>query len=127
MPYGNSALITGDDFCAKNIAYRGANELSTILPIWESRCYCNSMEALEQLEYAVRGMIDRLNGLKGENERLSEEIALLSREKNLLETENMTLNKSLEEQKALRLEALDRIDGLLRKLQNYEKVNQVIL
>lgn len=85
------------------------------------------MEALEQLEYAVREMITRLNGLKGENERLSETIALLSKEKDLLETENRALNKSLDEQKALRLAAVERIDGLLRKLQNYEKVNQVIL
>lgn len=85
------------------------------------------MEVLEQLEYAVREMITRLNGLKGENERLSETIALLSKEKDLLETENRALNKSLDEQKALRLAAVERIDGLLRKLQNYEKVNQVIL
>lgn len=85
------------------------------------------MEALEQLEYAVREMIARLNGLKGENVRLSEAISLLSREKDLLETENRALNKSLDEQKVLRLEAVERIDGLLRKLQNYEKVNQVIL
>lgn len=86
-----------------------------------------AMELLKQMEKAIGSLITRLDSFKVENARLLEEISALTREKTLLENENKALHKSLAEQEALRLKAVGRIDGLLRKLQNYEKVDQVVL
>lgn len=82
----------------------------------------NNMEAVERLEILIRQLLAQHKLLREENERLGKEISVLSREKNVLEEENRNLHESLALQEVLRVEALRRIDGLLRKIRDYEKV-----
>lgn len=80
------------------------------------------MEVLERLEIGIRALLKRHELLREENRRLADGISVLTQEKKILERENRDLHESLARQEILRIEALRRIDVLLRKIQDYEKV-----
>lgn len=80
------------------------------------------MEALEQLEACVDDMLARQDKLKRENLRLQTEISSLAQEKAVLEEKNHSLHAMLAQQDKLRAEALQRIESLLRKIQDHDSV-----
>lgn len=80
------------------------------------------MEAADKLEIGIRKLLAQYDFLKEEKIRLENEISVLKKENNILEKENKDLHLSLAQQEVLRLEALRRIDGLLRKIEDYDKV-----
>lgn len=86
-----------------------------------------TMDVVERLEIGIRALLERHELLREENRRLADGISVLTREKQMLEKENRDLHESLARQEILRIEALRRLDGLLRKIQDYEKVGQVDL
>lgn len=80
------------------------------------------MELLEQLETHIAALLGRLDRLKEDNERAHAASLLAAGEKNLLEEENRKLRASLEKEERLRVEALKRIDALLRKIQEHDSI-----
>lgn len=80
------------------------------------------MEMLEQLETCVNGLLARLTELGGENARLQAEISSLTQTRSVLAAENQTLHAQLIKEERLRSEVLQRIDDLLRKIQEHDSV-----
>lgn len=80
------------------------------------------MELLEQLEIRVAELLATLDRLRAENSRAQSAISALDMEKTALEEENRRLHAALERGEELRREALRRIDGLLRKIQEHDSV-----
>ncbi|WP_022655213.1 cell division protein ZapB [uncultured Desulfovibrio sp.] len=80
------------------------------------------MELLEQLESRVTELLDRLDRLAAENVRLRAESSAIVAEKAVLEEENRKLHDALTQEEHLRVEALKRIDALLRRIQEHDSV-----
>lgn len=74
------------------------------------------MVALEKLQAGIEELLARFELLKKENSRLRNENVMLANDRKNLADANKALLASLEQERALRGEALDRIDGLLRKI-----------
>lgn len=81
------------------------------------------MEVVGKLEISIQNLLAQNEFLKNEKIRLENKISVLTTEKNILEKENKNLHESLVQQEILRIDALRRIDGLLRKIQDYDKVD----
>ena len=80
------------------------------------------MELLEQLESRVTELLDRLDRLGAENVRLRDDSCAIVAEKAVLEEENHKLRDALTQEEHLRVEALKRIDALLRRIQEHDSV-----
>lgn len=80
------------------------------------------MELLEQLEARVTELLARLDRLKAENAHLRAELSALGMEKSGLEEENQRLHDALAREEGHRAEALQRIDALLRRVQEHDSV-----
>lgn len=80
------------------------------------------MELLEQLESRVTELLDKLDRLEAENVRLRSESSAVVAEKAVLEEENRKLRDALTQEEHLRVEALKRIDALLRRIQEHDSV-----
>ena len=87
-----------------------------------SQCYLQIMELLEQLESQVEALLARLDRLKAENARINAESAAVAAENEALDKENQKLREALENEEKLRTEALNRIDALLRRIQEHDSV-----
>ena len=92
--------------------------LAKVMP----QCYLQIMELLEQLESQVEALLDRLDRLKEENAKISAESATMASENEALDMENQKLREALENEETLRTEALNRIDALLRRIQEHDSV-----
>ena len=77
------------------------------------------MDALAQVETGVERLLARLETLKAENESLATEISGLKRENGELAAANRELKNLHLREDALRMEALRRVEALLRKIQDY--------
>lgn len=80
------------------------------------------MELLEQLEAHVIELLARLDRLRAENQRLRGELSAQSVKSAGLEEENCRLHDSLAREEGRRIEALQRIDALLHKIQEHDSV-----
>ena len=80
------------------------------------------MELLEQLESQVEALLARLDRLKAENAKINAEYAALAAENEALDMDNQKLREALETDEKLRTEALNRIDALLRRIQEHDSV-----
>lgn len=80
------------------------------------------MESLERLETCIDELLAKFDLLQAENARLQEELASMDRNRALLEEENRNLHGALSHAEGQRLEALKRIDLLLRKIQDHDRV-----
>ena len=80
------------------------------------------MELLEQLESRVTELLDKLDRLGAENVPLRAEYPAVVAEKAVLEEENRKLRDALTQEEHLRVEALKRIDALLRRIQEHDSV-----
>ena len=80
------------------------------------------MELLEQLEARVAELLARLDRLRAENAHLRAELSALGVESSGLEEENRRLHDSLAREEGLRVVAPQRIDALLRKIQEHDSV-----
>ena len=80
------------------------------------------MELLEQLESQVEALLARLDRLKAENAKINAEYAALAAENEALDMDNQKLREALENEETLRTEALNRIDALLRRIQEHDSV-----
>lgn len=80
------------------------------------------MELLEQLEARVAELLARLDRLRAENAHLRAELSAQGVESSGLEEENQRLHDSLAREEGRRAEALQRIDALLRKIQEHDSV-----
>ena len=92
--------------------------LAKVMP----RCYLQIMELLEQLESQVEALLARLDRLKAENAKINAEYAALAAENEALDMDNQKLREALENEEKLRTEALNRIDALLRRIQEHDSV-----
>lgn len=81
------------------------------------------MDALAQVETGVERLLARLEKLKTENESLVAEISGLKRENGELVAANRELKNIHLRDNALRMEALRRVEALLRKIQDYGVVD----
>ena len=75
------------------------------------------MEVLEQLEVRVSEMLRKLDALVAERKRLQEEREQAVRDKEALEVE------ALAQEKALRAEVLQRLDALLRAVEEHDSTS----
>ena len=75
------------------------------------------MEVLEQLEVRVSEMLRKLDALVAERKRLQEEREQAVRDKEALEVENHA------QEKALRAEVLQRLDALLRAVEEHDSTS----
>ena len=64
----------------------------------------------------------RLDRLKAENAKISAESAAMAAQNEALDMENQKLREALENEETLRTEALNRIDALLRRIQEHDSV-----
>ena len=80
------------------------------------------MELLEQLESQVEALLARLDRLKAENANIISESADVAARNDALDEENQQLREALENEEKLRTEALNRIDALLRRIQEHDSV-----
>ena len=64
----------------------------------------------------------RLDRLKAENAKISAESAAVAARNDALDEENQKLREALENEEKLRTEALNRIDALLRRIQEHVSV-----
>ncbi len=64
----------------------------------------------------------RLDRLKAENAKISAESAAVAARNDALDEENQKLREALENEETLRTEALNRIDALLRRIQEHDSV-----
>ena len=80
------------------------------------------MELLEQLEARVVELLARLDRQRAENAHLRAELSARGVESSGLEEENRRLHDSLAREEGRRAEALQRIDALLRKIQEHDSV-----
>lgn len=64
----------------------------------------------------------RLDRLKAENAKISAESAAVAAQHVALDEENQKLREALENEETLRTEALNRIDALLRRIQEHDSV-----
>ena len=96
----------------------GVSILAKVIP----QCYLQIMELLEQLESQVEALLARLDRLKAENAKISAEYAALAAENEALDMNNQKLREALENEEKLRTEALNRIDALLRRIQEHNSV-----
>ena len=92
--------------------------LAKVMPQW----YLQIMELLEQLESQVVALLARLDRLKAENAKINAESAAVAAENEALDKENQKLREALENEEKLRTEALNRIDALLRRIQEHDSV-----
>ena len=92
--------------------------LAKVMP----QCYLQIMELLEQLESQVEALLARLDRLKAENAKISAESADVAARNDALDEENQKLREALENEETLRTEALNRIDALLRRIQEHDSV-----
>ncbi|WP_297215918.1 cell division protein ZapB [uncultured Desulfovibrio sp.] len=81
------------------------------------------MEVLEQLEVRVSEMLRKLDALVAERKRLQEEREQAVRDKEALEVENHALLEALAQEKALRAEVLQRLDALLRAVEEHDSTS----
>ncbi len=96
----------------------GVSILAKVMP----QCYLQIMELLEQLESQVEALLARLDRLKVENAKISAEYAAFAAENEALDMNNQKLREALENEEKLRTEALNRIDALLRRIQEHDSV-----
>ena len=96
----------------------GVSILAKVMP----QCYLQIMELLEQLESQVEALLARLDRLKAENAKISAESAAMAAQNEALDMENQKLREALENEEKLRTEALNRIDALLRRIQEHDSV-----
>lgn len=80
------------------------------------------MELLEQLESQIEVLLARIDRLEAENARIRAEHTSIEAGKSILEEENHKLYEALEHEETLRTNALGRIDSLLRKIQEHDRV-----
>lgn len=80
------------------------------------------MEMLERLETCVDDLLTRQEILKRENSRLQSELSSLTQENAALEEKNHSLHEMLAQHEKLRAEARERIESLLRKIQDHDSV-----
>lgn len=92
--------------------------LAKVIP----QCYLQIMELLEQLESQVEALLAQLGRLKAENARIRAESADAAAQNDALDEENQKLREALENEEKLRTEALNRIDALLRRIQEHNSV-----
>ena len=64
----------------------------------------------------------RLDRLTAENAKISAESADVAARNDALDEENQNLREALENEETLRTEALNRIDALLRRIQEHDSV-----
>ena len=80
------------------------------------------MDAFEQLEKHVTDLLARLDTLKAENARLRAEAESVSTGRTALKEENRRLTTALAQEESLRNEVLKRVDSLLQKIQEHDRV-----
>ncbi|MDO5483939.1 MAG: cell division protein ZapB [Desulfovibrionaceae bacterium] len=80
------------------------------------------MELLERLEAQVDRLLQQMDSLRAENARICEELAALKAEKAELEAARQKLQDLLTREETRRVEALKRLDALLRRIQEYDSV-----
>ncbi len=81
------------------------------------------MEVLEQLEVRVSEMLRKLDALAAERKCLQKEREQAVRDKEALEEENHALLEALAREKALRAEVLQRLDALLRAVEEHDSTS----
>lgn len=77
------------------------------------------MDALEKLQDGIGVLLARLELLKQENSRLQTENLMLANDRKNLADANKALLASLNQERALRGEALERIDALLCRIREH--------
>lgn len=77
------------------------------------------MDALEKLQDGIGVLLARLEMLKQENSRLQTENLMLANDRKNLADANKALLASLDQERALRVEALERINTLICKVQEH--------
>ena len=80
------------------------------------------MEAFTKLETQITELLTRLDTLKAENTRLRAEADNVTAGRAALEEENRRLTAALAQEESLRNEVLQRVDNLLRKIQEHDSV-----
>lgn len=74
------------------------------------------MDVLEKLQAGIEELLARLEQLNKENSRLRNENFMLANDRKNLADANKALLASLDQERNLRSEALDRIDALMRRI-----------
>lgn len=80
------------------------------------------MELLERLETQVDGLLQQMVRLRAENSQVRAKLAALEAEKASLEAAGQKLQDLLAQEESRRVEALKRIDALLRRIQEHDSV-----
>lgn len=78
------------------------------------------MEALEQLETQVLALLEQKAQLLAETRRLHSELEATIAAKMSLEEENRELRENLNKEEQVRGDAINRMDALLRLIQEHE-------
>ncbi len=78
------------------------------------------MEILEQLDAQVTNLLERIHTLRAENEGLRTELESLKETITALEEKTQSLMEALDQEKAVRMKALEHINTLLQKIQDFD-------
>ncbi|MCR5813649.1 MAG: cell division protein ZapB [Desulfovibrio sp.] len=80
------------------------------------------MKILEQLDSQVDALLQKLSQVKKENESLRMQVQSLRSSLTALEAKNHSLTDSLAEAENMRSQALERLDRLMLKIQDFDHV-----
>jgi chromosome segregation ATPase len=78
------------------------------------------MEILEQLDAQVTNLLERIHTLRAENEGLRTELESLKETITALEEKTQSLTDALDQEKAVRMKALEQINTLIQKIQDFD-------